>query len=309
MNQQKVKVFTRTVLLDLFVAFMGACSALSYTVFIFPNQFAPAGINGIATMIQEKLGFEVSYLSLIINLPLCIFAFVKLNRTFARRTMEYVVAFSLFLMLFRDWAFLKDFVYHEDYSRLLAPVAAGIITGAIYGTLLRVGGSTGGTDVVGALIHHAKPQYSTVWIIFVINACVAFSSYFVYGYKLEPVLLCILYSFMSTSVSEAIIRGRKSAMKFEIITSHADEIAEAIMTQMHHGCTLLEGKGAYSHADKTVLICVIQKEQVPQMMNILHHFPNTFAYVSQVSETVGNFVHVREKVKIKMEYTDENPML
>lgn len=294
MKRDKLLGVLHTISVDMIMAMLAFCSAMSYILFVFPNQFAPSGINGLATMIQDAFGFKLGYMSLLVNLPLCIFALWKLNATFARRTMIYVIAFSLTLFFFEEAEFLERFKYVGANSSILAPVTAGIIMGTMYGAAIRAGGSTGGTDVIGAIVHYFKPQYSTVWIIFIINIVVACLSYFVYDYQLEPVLLCILYSFMSTSVSNLILRGSKSAMKFEIITSHPEEIAQEIISQMHHGCTLLQGKGAYTQSDKTVLICVIQKEQVSQMLNILHHFPDTFAYVSQVSETIGNFVHVKE---------------
>jgi len=304
-NVQK-KTIWMILIQDFLMLAIAALSAFSYTVFVFPNQFAPSGINGLATMIQYLLNFKVSYMALLINVPLCIVAFCRLDRTFARRTLIYALSFSLFLLLFGKID-MSRFVYKDDNSSLLAPLTAGIIYGFIYGSSIRLGGSTGGTDVIAALIHRVKPRYPTVWILFALNAGVASLSYFVYDFKLEPVLLCIIYCFMSSAVSNAILRGSKEAIKFEVVTSRADEISQLIMDSMHHSCTFLSGTGAYTHTNKTLLICVIHKDQIPIMMNILHRFPETFAYITPVTETVGRFVHVRER-DIARAYLSEEPL-
>ena len=76
------------------VAFGAILMALNYQLFVVENGFAPAGLNGIATMIQYKTGFSIGYMSLIINIPLCILAYLVLDRSFARRSL----IFSLCLL-------------------------------------------------------------------------------------------------------------------------------------------------------------------------------------------------------------------
>ena len=83
---------------------------------------------------------------------------------------------------------------------------------------MRLGGSTGGTDLVAALIHEKRPQSNLIWIIFAINVVVAAVSYVVYDFKIEPVILCMAYCFMSSRVSDTMLKGFKEAVKFEIVT-------------------------------------------------------------------------------------------
>ena len=94
---------------------------------------------------------------------------------------------------------------------------------------------------MAAVVHKKHPEMGFFWIIFLINAIVAGCSYFVYGYQVEPVILCILYSFMSSTVSDRVVRGRRSAVRCEIITDCPEEISEAIITRMHHTATLVPG--------------------------------------------------------------------
>ena len=274
----------------LVIAVIAAVMALNYEIFIFQNSFAPAGINGIATMVQYVFDFSVGYMSLIINIPLVIIAVMIVNRDFALKSGLFVLVFSGMLIVF-DYIDLSDFVYHTENgtSTILAPMAAGVINGAIYGICIRMGGSTGGTDVIAAIIRTKKPHISLVWIIFALNVSVAGISYFVYGFNAEPVILCIVYCFLTSTVSDHMLKGLKEAIKFEVITDNAPEIAERLMKELRHGVTVINAEGMYSHTGKQIIICVINKHQIVDFQRIVKEYPGTFAYVTAVNETVGNF--------------------
>ena len=84
----------------LLIAAMGVLFAFNYILFIVPNGFAPAGINGIAVMIQYKLNFSVAYMSLLINVPLCIAAYFYVDRTFAKKSLFFCYFFAFFRCFF-----------------------------------------------------------------------------------------------------------------------------------------------------------------------------------------------------------------
>lgn len=266
-----------------------AC-ALNYQLFVFPNRFAPAGLNGLCTMIQYLFHISVGYMSLLINIPLAIWAMVKVSRTMAVRSMVYVVAFSLALILLQR-VDLSRFAYEtaNGTSKILGPLVAGVINGASYSILARCGANSGGMDFVAAVVHKKHPEMGFFWIIFLINAIVAGCSYFVYGYQVEPVILCILYSFMSSTVSDRVVRGRRSAVRCEIITDCPEEISEAIITRMHHTATLVPARGMYSNKETHVLLCIVNRNQIPELAELLEDYPHTFAVLSGVSDVIGNF--------------------
>ena len=266
-----------------------AC-ALNYQLFVFPNRFAPAGLNGLCTMIQYLFHISVGYMSLLINIPLAIWAMVKVSRTMAVRSMVYVVAFSLALILLQR-VDLSRFAYEtaNGTSKILGPLVAGVINGASYSILARCGANSGGMDFVAAVVHKKHPEMGFFWIIFLINAIVAGCSYFVYGYQVEPVILCILYSFMSSTVSDRVVRGRRSAVRCEIITDCPEEISEAIITRMHHTATLVPARGMYSNKETNVLLCIVNRNQIPELAELLEEYPHTFAVLSGVSDVIGNF--------------------
>ena len=165
---------------------------VSYELFVFPNAFAPAGINGLATMLQYLLHVNIGYLSLLINLPLVLLAWKKVDRDFARKTLVFVLMFSAVTLVLGQMD-LSAIAYDSGSSAILGPVAAGVVSGAVYGWVIRQNGSTGGTDIVAAWVRKKHPEASLVWLIFSLNAAVAVLSFFVYGCQFEPVILCLIY--------------------------------------------------------------------------------------------------------------------
>ncbi len=296
MQQQTKPSFGRTVWDYAVILAMACVMTVNYQLLILSNAFAPSGLNGIATMLQYLFHFSIGYFSLIVNVPLAILCALTADRRFSVRTLVFSLTFSGLLLLFQNRVIdLSRFVYQtpDGKSTLLAPVISGAVNGIIYGLTIRHGASTGGTDFIAEMIHHKNPAYSLTHVVLIMNCTVACLSYFVYDYNIEPVALCIIYSLLTTSVSDWIIQGSKAAIRVEMITAHPEEITQAIISRLHHSATIMQAVGGYSHQQKTLLVCVINKHQVTQMTEIISAFPDTFAVISTVSETLGNFKRIR----------------
>ena len=287
-----MKKTTRNPLLSYaIVAGLACVMGLSYELFVFPNSFAPAGINGLITMIQYLFHINIGYLSLLINLPLILLAWTKLDPDFARKSLAFVLVFSAVTLVLGRMD-LSGIAYDTGSSAILGPVAAGVISGAVYGVVLRQNGSTGGTDIIAAWVRKKHPEASLVWVIFILNASVAVLSFFVYGCQFEPVILCLLYCYLSSRISDGILKGVKSALKFEVVTREPEALSRRLLQELHHGVTVLQGEGMYSETPRAVLICVVNRHQIVRFQEILSEFPDAFAYVSTVNETLGNFKKV-----------------
>lgn len=274
-------------------------AAVNYEIFILNNAFAPAGINGIATMIQYKLGISVGYLNLLFNIPLCIVAMFFVNKEFIAKSLTYTLAFSGFLLLFKNGIVdLSRFVYvtENGTSTILAPIAAGVLNGLMFTAVVKAGGSTGGMDIVAACIRKVKPHLNMNTIIFSLNTTVALISYFVYDFNVEPVILCIMYCFASSQMSEKLMQGVKRAVKFEIVSNHYEEISKEIIEELHHSVTVMPATGMYTHKETKLMVCVVTKREVHDLQQILAKYPGTFAYTSNVTETMGNFMRRRTVV-------------
>lgn len=284
------KTGRKTVYSYLTVSLLAVVMSLNYEVFIFPNAFAPAGINGLATMIQHIFGISIGYLSLLINVPLFLLAWTRLDPAFAKRSLLFVLVFS-FSAVVLDYFQISRFAYHtmNGTSAILGPLAAGVINGAIYGLVINQNGSTGGTDILAAWVHKLHPEANLVWVIFALNAVVAILSFFVYGYQFEPVILCLIYCYLTSSISDTILKGCKSVLKVEVITPYAQELSAILLRELRHGVTAVPAQGMYTDTPKSLLICVVNRHQIARFQEILSGFPDTFSYTSNVNETFGDF--------------------
>ena len=288
------------------IAAVAFFAAVNYELFVFPNQFAPSGINGICTMIQYVTGFSVGYLSLIINLPLAIWCYIEVSRPIAIRSMVYVVVFSVALLIL-DQVDLSVIAYSTENgtSRIMGPLVAGIIMGFCYSVLIRASAYTGGTDFISAIIHKRHPEKSVFSLSFTINAIVAIASFFVYDYKMEPVIMCIVYSFASSTVGERFLKSGRSAMRFEIVTDHPDEVCGDIIHVLHHSATKVRAVGAFTGKETWIVMCVINNAQTEILASIVRKYPNTFAMMSPVGGVMGNFKKLSEKGKPVAAILDE----
>jgi len=276
--------------------------ALNYQLFIVENGFAPAGLNGIATMVQYKTGFSIGYMSLLINTPLCLLAFFLVDRKFALRSFCFCLTYSFVFLYFQKLG-LKEFQYITGGHDTIYPVIlSGVIGGIVYGLCVRRSASTGGTDIVSKYISEKKPELNFFWVTFALNAVVAAISFFVYAqpsadgglvFNYKPVCLCVLYCFISSFVGSQIIRGAKTACEFTIVTSHADELIAEISTVLKHSCTKIDAVGGFTSGEKSVLICVVNNHQITEFQNILKKYDDTFSFSKTINETYGNFKLVR----------------
>ena len=278
--------------------------ALNYQLFVFPNKFAPAGLNGIFTMIQYLFDFKFSYTTIMINIPLAIAAFFINSKPRALRSLTYCMTFSAFLMIFEK-VDMSAFAYTSSISPLVGPLVGGLITGFGGYVMFKINACYGGTEFVAGFIHKFKPNVNFFNIIFVLNISVAFISYFVYGFNIEPLLMCIIYSFGSSSVRDNLNRKHQSAVRCEIITDSPQQINDRIVGELHHSATVITGKGAYSGEEKSILLCIINPAQLGELTKIVEQFPGSFVVISSVTKVMGNFKRLDSHGKLEQPIFDQ----
>ncbi len=270
--------------------------AFVYYIFIVTNSFAPAGLNGIATMIQFKTGFSISYMSLLINVPLSILAYFLVQKDFAIKTLLFSLVYSVSFLSLQN-SNLSFIQYNTlGHDTIYPVILSGVLAGVVYGICFRSNASTGGTDIISRYINKVRPDTNFFFMTFTLNAIVAIASIFVYSQgdlNYKPMALCIIYCFISTFVGNLLLKTTKTAYKFTIITSHRDEFVEDITHNLHHGCTEIEATGTYTGAKKSVLICLINKHQLNDFQKIVAKYDNTFSYFEVVNETYGNFKNIK----------------
>lgn len=272
--------------------------AFVYYIFIISNNFAPAGINGIATMIQYKTGFSISFMSLLINAPLSILAYFLVQKDFAVKTLLFSLVYSFAFLFLQNtgWTFMQYNAF--DHDTIYPVILSGVLAGVVYGVCFRNNASTGGTDIISRYINKVRPDTNFFIVTFSLNAIVAIASIFVYSdgnLNYKPMALCILYCFISTFVGNLLLKTTKTAYKFTVITTHKDAFVAEITQKLHHGCTQIDAIGTYTNAKRSVLICIINKHQLNDFQKIVSKYDDTFSYFEVVNETYGNFKNIKHK--------------
>ena len=141
----------------LFIILAAILLAFTYQLFIVKNNFAPAGINGIATMIQYKTDFSIGYMSPIINVPLCLLAYFFVNRDFAKKSLLFCLVYSFVYLGLQKANAFSGFQYDAGGHDTIYPVIiSGTLGGLVYGMCARHNASTGGTDIVSKYISIKK---------------------------------------------------------------------------------------------------------------------------------------------------------
>ncbi len=280
------------------IAVLALLDAVIATLLVYPNDFAPDGVQGVATILQALSGVSVGVFLLLINAPLLLFAFLKMKRMYAIRNLCYVLSFSLFSLICAAltetaWFGSLQFRAPNEEMLLLLAAAYGTFNGLVYATSILLGGATGGTDILAAIVTYYRREYSTVWVLFTIKATIAVSSYFVYGRRALPVIVSLTCSFLCTTVSDYILRGSATALKFEVITKNPRELSAELMRELGHGCTAIPSVGMYEGAERTLLLCLVNKRQRVDFELILEHYPDTFAYCYPVKSTYGYFDRIK----------------
>ncbi len=176
-------------LLFVFVASIGAAFALY--VFVYPNNFAPGGVNGITTMLQYITTISAGWWALIINLSLLVIAWFTLKKKYVIYVVLYTIVSSLVIILLQEIEFFEYFAIGEG---ILPAGASGLILGGTTGLMIAVGGSSGGLDTVACMIQKKKPQLKIERIISIFCYIIVICSYFVYK-DLTCILLALVHIF------------------------------------------------------------------------------------------------------------------
>ena len=248
-------------------------------VFITPMQIPSGGIAGIALLCNYMLGMPIGVVSMVLNIPLLFFGYKMLGRDFFFKTMYMTVLSSVLT----DFA---GFLPAYEGDILLACLFGGIIKGVGFGLVIRVGGTSGGSDVVSKYLYRkrAVPIGTTNMSI---NVCVlAISALFLRS--LESLFYGVIAQYVVSVVMDSIIYGGDVQKNALIITSKPDEVAQAIMHNIGHGVTAIEGKGMYTGKERTILMCVVRRHETNLVKKTILDIDDTaFMMLSDVSEVLG----------------------
>ncbi len=253
-------------------------SAMAYQLFLIPNEVAPGGFTGIGQILNTVLGWNVGFVALALNVPLFAFSMRSMGWRFGLRSFLASVAFSMLVDYLPFGALTHD--------RLLAAIFGGVVAGAGFGLIMLGDATTGGSDMLGMLIHRKLKVIKVSALVFSVDALVIITAGIVYD--VQSALLALISTYIMARVLDRVLEGPNMAKAYFIISRKAEEIASAILKNMDRGVTSLTGKGMYTGEDRSVLLCVINRRETLRLRTLVSGIdPCAFMIATDVREALG----------------------
>lgn len=261
-----------------------ACALYSLAVnwFFVTGDLAYGGLTGVAIILNRLFRIlPVGILFLILNIPGFLLSLRHLGRSFVIRSLFTSALISLFMTLFERLFVLPSL------EPLLSCIYGGLALGVSMGILFLHGASTGGTDVLVRLIRVKFKRIPLGKLVLILDLVIISAAALVFG-TLNSALYGLVALYLNAQVIDAVIYGLDKAKIAYIISGQAESIAIAITQKLDRGVTLLQGKGAYSKEDKTVLLCAFKRNQILSLKREVQAIdPNAFIIVCDAYEVLG----------------------
>lgn len=246
-----------------------------------PVGLVTGGFTGVAIIAKyvTKGAVPLWLTNLVLNVPLFLLAALIKGKKFVARTAVATVLLSAWLYVIPLWNLAEG-----DY--VLSAIFGGVICGVGMGMVLLARATTGGTDMLAALIQHKLRHYTIMQIICVIDGVIVAVG--IYSFGVKAALYAIVAIYVTSKVSDTLMEGMKYSKAVFIVSDRYKEISDAIMTQMDRGVTGLDAVGMYSGDEKCMLYCVVSKKEIVVLKEIILKIDNNaFVIVTDAREVVG----------------------
>ncbi|MCQ6283252.1 YitT family protein [Bacillus cereus] len=249
------------------------------------NHLAEGGFTGITLLLYFLFKFDPSYSNLILNIPIFFIGWRLLGRTTFLYTLIGTFSVSLFLWIFQRYEVLNLHLNLQN-DMTLAALFAGAFIGIGLGIIFKYGGTTGGVDIIARLAHKYV-GWSMGKTMFMFDAVVIVVSILTYLSYREG-MYTLVAVFIGAKVIDFMQEGAYAAKGVTIISEKNDEIAAKILSEMERGATFLKAVGSYTKVERNVLYCVVAKNEIVKLKNIITSVdPHAFVAVSDVHDVVG----------------------
>lgn len=259
--------------------------AIGINMFYDPCNMVTGGVTGLAIIIKgltETIiqgGIPIWFTNIFVNIFLFIGSYKILGKAFLKKTIFTTIMFSIAL-------YIVPVIDVAKGDLFLASIFGSVFGGVGLGLVFYVSSSTGGTDVLGAILHKYMRHYGIAQIIMVVDGIVVILGALVYG--IEVALYAAIAVFLASKSMDAVLEGFKFAKLAFIVSDNYKVIADAVMTRMGRGVTGLQARGMYSNAEKQMLVCAVSQKEITVLMDIVaKNDPRAFMIVTDAREVLG----------------------
>ena len=257
--------------------------SLGWCAFLLPHHITIGGVAGISSIALWALGIPVQYTYFIVNVLLLAAALVVLGWNFCVRTIWAVIVFTLSTSFFQS-ALAGNVIFADQ--PFLACIMGGVLMGATMGAALQCGASSGGSDVIAAMVHKYR-DYSLGHVILACDLCIITSSYLVLN-SWEKVIYGYIVLFVMSYLVDYVAHGVRSSVQFFIVSQKWEEIGQAINNDVDRGCTVIDAHGFYTGQPVGMLFVIARRSESRGIFQVVNDIdPKAFVSQSAVSGVYG----------------------
>jgi uncharacterized membrane-anchored protein YitT (DUF2179 family) len=264
------------------ILFGALIQAFALRLFLIPAELVSGGISGLAQLFHHYTAFPIGMMVLLGNIPLFILGWQYLGGPrFVIRTILSILTFSIFtdVLVF----FLPAQGVTNDL--VLNTIYGGLVLGIGLGVVYRGRGTSGGSDILGRILNRRfNMTISQAYLI--TDSLVVLGAGFVFGWTKALYGLVLIY--VSGLAAETALQGTNVIRSAMIVTTQTDEIAQAIMSDLERGVTILSGTGAYTGEPRNVIYCAVSRMEINRLKILVHDIdPKAFMVIGHAQEALG----------------------
>lgn len=283
-----------------------------FTIFLLPYQIVTGGVTGLAAVIYYGTNIPIYLSYFIVNAVLLALALKILGLKFMVKTVYAIFMLSFFLALAQDWAMGPNGEMTQVLGKgqdFMSLIIGCCCTGVSLAIVFLHNGSTGGTDIIAAVVNKYH-NISLGRVLIFVDFLIIGSSFFVFDAKpdyetidaIRKVVFGLCTMVIENLMLDYVMNASRESVQFMIISKKYMEIANAIGTQMDHGVTILDGHGWYTGNEVKVLCILAKKTESTNIFRIVKIIdPN--AFVSQ-SSVIGVYGEGFDEMKVKIKKKD-----
>lgn len=274
----------KTILLDL--AFMAAGAvvyAVSVNAFTSPNNIAPGGVTGIATMLNYLFSTPIGLVAFLINIPIILWAVVEIGYKLVAKSVAAILLSSAAIDL------LAPIIPSYQGNMILVALFAGLCEGLGLSLTFLRGATTGGTDMLARLLGRRKPHLSMGKLMLAVDGLIVLASAFVYG-SIENAMYACIVIFVSTRLIDSILYGTDvgTGKLFFVMSPKVRQMGDRIIREVDRTVTYLDSHGGYTNEPGETMLCAVRRFEVFQVQAIIREEDrDAFVIVGDAGQITG----------------------
>lgn len=278
MNKNRTVEIIKNISADIFGSLI---FALGVNMFTTPNNIAPGGVTGLATVLHSISEIQVGTLTFLLNIPLVILGLVVIGKRFTLST------FRTLLILSAITNITELFLPAYTENILVASIFGGAAIGIGMGIIFLRGSTTGGTDILGRVLLRYFQHIPLGKILLAIDFVIVTFAAIYYG-TLDAALYALVSVYVTERAMDSVLYGFNETRIAYVVTEHPLKVAERVMEETDRGITYLNGEGGYQRDKKLVIMCAMPSRQFAKFKRIvLEVDPAAFIMVAPASNVIG----------------------